>query len=59
MLEIDPVNLIFLIWSSTHHYADFDKQILTITNRADYEDDDIEHITNFLTDFILRGCGLK
>ena len=59
MLDIDPVNLIFLIWSSTQHYADFDKQILTITNRADYEDDDIEHVTNFLTDFILRGCGLK
>ncbi len=59
MKNIDPVNLIFLIWSSTQHYADFDNQILTIMNRADYEKDDIEHVTNFLTDFILRGCGLK
>ncbi len=59
MKNIDPVNLIFLIWSSTQHYADFDNQILTIMNRAEYEQDDIEHVTSFLTDFILRGCGLK
>ncbi|WP_338027343.1 TetR family transcriptional regulator C-terminal domain-containing protein [Colwellia maritima] len=56
---MDPVNLIFLIWSSTQHYADFDNQILTIMNRADYEKDDIEHVTSFLTDMILRGCKLK
>ncbi len=59
MQQVDPVSLIFLIWSSTQHYADFDTQILTIMNRADYEEDDIEDVTNFLTDFILRGCGLK
>jgi len=59
MRSIDPVNLIFLIWSSTQHYADFDTQILTITNRAEYEQADINHVTAFLTDFILTGCGLK
>ena len=58
MNNVDPMNLIFLIWSTTQHYADFDNQILTIMNRADYEDKDIDHITHFLTDFILRGCGL-
>lgn len=59
MQQIDPINLIFLIWSSTQHYADFDNQILTIMNRTDYEKDDITQVTNFITDFILRGCGLK
>lgn len=59
MRDIDPVNLIFLIWSSTQHYADFDNQILTIMNRADYEDDDITHVTQFLTSFILRGLDIK
>ncbi|MDX2369277.1 MAG: TetR family transcriptional regulator C-terminal domain-containing protein [Colwellia sp.] len=59
MQTIDPVGLIFLIWSSTQHYADFDNQILTIMNCADYKEDDIAHVTNFLTDFMLRGCGLK
>jgi TetR/AcrR family transcriptional regulator len=59
MKNVDPLNLIFLIWSTTQHYADFETQILTVMNRADYEEDDIHHVTNFLTDFILRGCGLK
>jgi len=51
--------LIFLIWSSTQHYADFETQILTIMNRADYEEEDAAAVTKFLTDIILRGCGLK
>ena len=59
MKDVDPVSLIFLIWSSTQHYADFDNQVLTIMNRADYEQDDINHVTNFLTNFILTGCGLN
>lgn len=59
MANVDPVHLIFLIWSSTQHYADFETQILTIMNRADYEEEDAETVINFLTDMILRGCGLK
>ncbi len=58
MNHIDPISLIFLIWSSTQHYADFETQILTIMNRADYEEDDAEQVTQFLTDFILRGIGI-
>lgn len=58
MQAIDPVNLILLIWSSTQHYADFDNQILTIMDRTNYTEDDITQVTSFLTDFILRGCGL-
>ncbi len=59
MANVDPVKLIFLIWASTQHYADFESQILTIMNRADYEDSDITEVTQFLTAFILRGCNLK
>lgn len=56
---IDPEKLIFLIWSSTQHYADFDTQVLTVMNRADFEQNDIELTKQFLTQFILRGCGLE
>ncbi|WP_441002480.1 TetR/AcrR family transcriptional regulator [Pseudocolwellia agarivorans] len=59
MNNVDPVHLIFLIWSTTQHYADFDNQILTVMNQADFEEEDCERVTAFLTDFILRGCGLK
>lgn len=59
MKNVDPVHLIFLIWSSTQHYADFDNQILTVMNQADFEDEDCKNVTAFLTDIILRGCGLN
>ncbi len=58
MANVDPVHLIFLIWSATQHYADFDTQILTIMNRADFEEADVEQVITFLSDIILRGCGL-
>ncbi len=58
MADVDPVHLIFLIWSATQHYADFDTQILTIMNRADFEEADVEQVITFLNDIILRGCGL-
>ena len=58
MKPVDPVHLIFLIWSSTQHYADFETQILTVMNKAEYEEEDVEHITRQLTDIIMGGCGL-
>jgi len=59
MARVDPVYLIFLIWSSTQHYADFDVQVLTIMNRAEYETDMIQGIADFLSRVILTGCGLE
>lgn len=59
MAEVDPISLIFLIWSTTQHYADFETQILTIMNRADYEDEDADHVAEFLTQFILRGLNIE
>ncbi|MCM2678139.1 TetR/AcrR family transcriptional regulator [Echinimonas agarilytica] len=58
MDKVDPAYLIFLIWSSTQHYADFDTQVLTLMNRAEFELDMIEGISNFLSSVILKGCGL-
>lgn len=59
MADVNPINLIFLIWSSTQHYSDFETQILTIMNRADYEEEDVEQVTQFLTAFILRGLNIE
>jgi TetR/AcrR family transcriptional regulator len=59
MAKVDPMHLIFLIWSSTQHYADFDVKILTVMNRAEYEPDMIRDISNFLSKMILSGCGLE
>ncbi len=59
MDPVDPVHLIFMIWATTQHYADFETQVLTLMNRAEYEHEDIEHITNMLTHVFLKGCGLS
>jgi len=59
MARVDPVQLIFLIWSSTQHYADFQVQILMVENKAEYEKRDFDHAADFLTAVILRGCGLE
>ncbi|WP_286261059.1 TetR/AcrR family transcriptional regulator [Thalassotalea atypica] len=59
MSNVDPYGLIFLIWSTTQHYADFETQILTVMNRNEFEEEDADLITKFLTDFVLRGCGIQ
>ncbi len=59
MRPVDPMHLIFLIWSSTQHYADFDTQVLEIMNCREYEEQEVQRISRFLKDMILTGCGLE
>ncbi len=57
MDPVDPMHLIFMIWSSTQHYADFSDQIRRINGkrmtRADFA-----HASDNLIAIILKGCGL-
>lgn len=59
MDPVDPVWLIFLIWSATQHYADFEAQVLGITGREKLETDDYRRITDFLCRVVLQGCGVR
>ncbi|MBZ9538250.1 MULTISPECIES: TetR/AcrR family transcriptional regulator [Modicisalibacter] len=58
MDPVDPVWLIFLIWSATQHYADFEAQVLGITDRERLDDADYRSVTDFLCRVILKGCGV-
>ena len=58
MPPTDPVLLIFMIWASTQHYADFETQVLGVMNRRRYDEATMARIADFLSDTILRGCGL-
>ncbi|WP_137820349.1 TetR/AcrR family transcriptional regulator [Pseudomonas sp. 2FG] len=58
MDPVDPVHLIFLLWSSTQHYADFADQICRLTGRKQLSQDDFSAATANLTHIILKGCGL-
>lgn len=59
MKAVDPEHLIFMIWSTTQHYADFDTQILTVTNKLEYDELDVQRIKDLLCTIILGGCGLQ
>ena len=59
MAPVDPMHFIFLIWSSTQHYADFDAQTLAVMQRRDYSGQSIEQISDFLSVTLLRGVGLE
>jgi TetR/AcrR family transcriptional regulator len=53
---LDPAHLIFLLWSSTQHYADFAVQIRAALGREALTDADYQTATETLTRIILRGC---
>ena len=55
---VDPVHLIFLLWGSTQHYADFATQICQVTGRSRLTKQDMEEASNNLIHIILKGCGL-
>jgi TetR/AcrR family transcriptional regulator len=59
MTDTDPVLLIFMIWATTQHYADFQAQVLGILNREEYDEDLIKQVSDFTSQTILRGCGLE
>lgn len=56
--NITPGHLIFLLWSSTQHYADFALQISSALGKPELDDDDYEQAINTLTHIILKGCGI-
>lgn len=59
MQPTDPVLLVFMIWATTQHYADFQVQVLSVLNEASYNDNLRERISDFLSDTILASLGLK
>lgn len=56
--QVDPTHLIFLIWSSTQHYADFLPQILAITGKSHFVASDYEAVRVSLTQILLKGILL-
>jgi TetR/AcrR family transcriptional regulator len=58
MDPVDPLHLIFLLWGSTQHYADFSSQICNLLDRKKLTKADFDTATNNLVHIILKGCGL-
>nr|WP_269582075.1 HTH-type transcriptional regulator RutR [Roseibium sp. Sym1] len=59
MRRVDPVHLIFTIWATTQHYADFSVQIRALTGRDLSDPDFFEETVASVTSLILNGAGLS
>ena len=58
MDPVDPIHLIFLLWGSTQHYADFATQICRVSGRTRLTRQDMQDASDNLIRIILKGCGL-
>ncbi|WP_245953086.1 TetR/AcrR family transcriptional regulator [Alteromonas aestuariivivens] len=56
---VDPSHLLYMIWSSTQYYADYQTEVFILENKLEYEDSDIESITQSISKVILTGLGLE
>ena len=53
--KCDPHHLIFSIWSTTQHYADFDAQIKVVLGKSGRDADRFEDAARFLDTLFMNG----
>lgn len=59
MDPINPKNLLYFIWSSTQHYADFQHQIRTLNNNSDLSEDQWLEVKEDIKKLVLKGLGVE
>jgi len=57
--QIDPETLLYSIWATTQHYADFSDQLCILNGGKPYSDEQYEEKTNSVIQLFLRGMGLE
>jgi TetR/AcrR family transcriptional regulator len=55
LAPVDPHHLIFTIWATTQHYADFAAQIRTLTGKDLSDKDFLEQTKHAVVGMVLRG----
>ncbi|RRW47417.1 TetR/AcrR family transcriptional regulator [Pseudomonas luteola] len=59
ILPVEPAYLLYMIWASTQHYADFNYQIDLINGHTPLSDRQFEQAVQTVTAVVLRGIGLE
>ena len=59
MAPIDPRHLLYMVWATTQHYADFGHQIETLNNSEPLTDAQWQAATGSVKTIILKGIGAK
>ncbi len=55
--DVDPRHLLYMLWATTQHYADFGHQIETLNGGAPLSDAQWEEVKTSVKTIILRGIG--
>ena len=58
MAPVDPRHLLYMLWATTQHYADFGHQIETLNGGTPLTDRQWREATDSVKTIILRGVGL-
>lgn len=56
---VEPSALLYMIWASTQHYADFDYQVCALNGHQPLSDQQFYQATQTITAVVLRGVGLS
>lgn len=59
ILPVEPSALLYMIWASTQHYADFEHQVTALNDGLPLSDEQFEQSVQTVTAVILRGIGLE
>ncbi|PHP84870.1 TetR family transcriptional regulator [Burkholderia sp. AU18528] len=57
LAPIDPHALMYLIWSTTQHYADFDAQIRALSGERAFTKKAFDEKTEQVVQLVIRACG--
>ncbi|MBH3340680.1 TetR/AcrR family transcriptional regulator [Pseudomonas mendocina] len=59
IVAVEPSALLYMIWASTQHYADFSHQVTVLNEHRLLSDTQFERAVQTVTSVILRGIGLE
>lgn len=59
MRQCDPSSVIYMIWATTQHYADFEAQVLALSGIESLKEEDLQRIGDTVSGILLAGCGLS
>lgn len=59
MAPVNPRHLLYMIWATTQHYADFGHQIETLNAGKPFSDQQWRAATETVKSVILRGIGVQ
>jgi TetR/AcrR family transcriptional regulator len=58
MAKCDPYHLIFSIWATTQHYADFDVQVRAVLGDVGSGEGRFDDAARYLEQLFVKGLGI-